>query len=108
MNKTKIWEILVPTISNNKPFRTRHHKEWDSRVRKISGGLTVFKPAKGSWVSPTNQLFVERMIPVRIACTQKQIDKIADITAKHYNQEAIFYYLISDKIVMFYYNLIAN
>lgn len=100
-----LWEILVPTMMFNihgklVPVRTRHHRVWDEKVRKISGGLTILTPAKGQWVSPSGTLFAERMIPVRIMCTEQEIDKISDLTAKHYNQEAIMYFRISDKVVV--------
>lgn len=90
-----LWEIFVPTIRDDKPVRTRSHKEWDARVRKISGGLTILTPAKGQWVSPSGELCEERMIPVRIMCSKAQIEEIADITAEFYKQDAIMYYLIS-------------
>jgi len=94
-----IWEILVPTITpDGRPIRTRQHREWDSRVRRITGGLTVMQPAKGQWESSDNELFIERMIPVRIACTRKQIDTIADLTAAFYKQQAIMVYRISDEV----------
>ena len=94
----ELWEILVPTIMDEKPVRTRYHKNWDDKVRKISGGLTILKPAKGQWVSPSGKLFDERMIPVRIACTEKQIEKIMDITLQHYRQEEVMAYRVSDLI----------
>ena len=81
----RLWEILVPTtMSNGKLVRTRQHREWDTRVRRISHGLTVLQPAKGQWVAPNNELFTERMIPVRIACTRSQIEDIVDLTAVFY------------------------
>lgn len=97
----KFYEILVPTVSNEgKPFRTRYHKVWDEKVRRITGGLTIIQPIKGQWISSEGELFKERMIPVRIACSQEQIDKIADITAEYYNQKAIMYYLISEEVTI--------
>lgn len=102
-NKEKIcfWEILVPTQSNEgKPFRTRFHKVWDKKVRNITGGLTIIHPIKGQWISSEGELFSERMIPVRIACSESQIDLISDITAKYYNQKAILYYLITDRVII--------
>lgn len=97
----QFYEILVPTISNEgKPFRTRYHKVWDAKVREITGGLTVISPIKGQWISQNGELFKERMIPVRIACSREQIDKIADITAKYYDQKAIMYYLISEEVTI--------
>lgn len=94
-----VWEILVPTVTRHgKPIRTRQHREWDNRVRRIAGGLTIMQPVKGQWVSTDNELFTERVIPVRIACTREQISIIADITAAFYGQEAIMYYRISDEV----------
>ena len=92
-----LWEILVPTVRpNGKPFRTRYHRVWDAKVREIATGLTILKPVKGQWVSPKGELFAERMIPVRIACDQPQIERIARMTAEYYDQLAVMYYRISD------------
>ena len=93
-----LWEILVPRRWNNgKPIRTRHHKEWDRRVKAIAGGLTVLTPTiKGEWVS----LDGDSTIPVRIACDREQINQIMDITAKHYKQLAVMAYKISDEVLI--------
>lgn len=94
-----LWEILVPTIRpDGKPYTTRFHRTWDERVRKITGGLTVLQPVKGQWVSQAGGLFMERMIPVRIACTEAQIEQIADLVAKQYEQLAVMWYRVSDKV----------
>lgn len=94
-----LWEILVPTVRPDGPgryFTTRYHRLWDAKVRQISKGLTILTPAKGQWVSPDGELFSERMIPVRICCTEVQIDQIADLVAMHYSQKAVMYYRVSD------------
>jgi hypothetical protein len=97
----ELWEIFVPTIRpDGKPYRTRYHRVWDDKVRKISGGLTIYPPAKGQWVSPTGELFKEKMIPVRIACTEEQISSIMEITLTYYSQEAVLAYRISDKVLL--------
>lgn len=99
----KLYEILVPTVRNGKPVRTRHHKEWDKYVRGLSGGLTILKPAKGIWIEPSSgELFEERMIPVRIACTEKQIKKISEFTRSHYDQIAVMYYELSSNVTVDY------
>lgn len=86
----ELWEILVPTVSNEGvPFRTRYHKLWDKKVYEITNGLTILSPAKGRWVSPSGNLFAERMIPVRIACNREQITRILKTTMEFYNQEAV-------------------
>lgn len=95
-NDKILWEILVPTMMNGKPVRTRYHKVWDEKVRAISNGLTILKPAKGEWVSSTGELFAERMIPVRIACSEADIEVIMDMTIKYYNQEEVLTYKISE------------
>jgi hypothetical protein len=60
-------------------------------------------PAKGSWICPAGNLFTERMIPVRIACTFTQIEAIAELTAKYYKQQAVMYYRISDYVTIKHY-----
>ncbi len=102
METTKcIWEILVPTVSNEgKPFRTRYHRVWDTKVREIAKGLTILTPAKGQWISPKGDLYAERMIPVRILCTRDEIEKIIDMTIIYYNQLAVLAYMISNEYIL--------
>lgn len=97
-----LWEILVPTIhsTTGKPIKLRFHKVWDAKVRAIANGLTILSPVKGQWKSLTGHLFTERMIPVRIACSQEAIEKISDMTAVYYNQLAVMYYRVSDYVVI--------
>ena len=101
--KNFMWEILVPTmhyVSGN-PIKTRFHRIWDAKVRALTGGLTIMPVAKGQWVNPNNVLFTERMIPVRIMCSEEQIKEILPMTKKYYNQEAIMYYRISDCVEIY-------
>lgn len=99
MSNIGLWEILVPTVHNNgKPFRTRYHRVWDARVRKISGGLTILTTAKGQWINPDGKLFIERMIPVRILATPEQMDEIIQMTISYYEQEAVLAYRISQEV----------
>lgn len=92
----KLFEILVPTIYGDtmKPIRTKHHKRWDERVKKLSGGLTVLTPGKGTWVHEGVD-YVERVIPVRIMCDDKTMKKIVAITLQHYRQKAVMYYVLA-------------
>lgn len=98
---SKMFEILVPTIRNDgKPFRTRYHRVWDKKVREISGGLTIFQPVKGQWISNEGQLFTERMIPVRIICDDIQIMEIIKFTMAYYDQLAILAYEVSSNVLL--------
>lgn len=99
-NPIFLWEILVPCTRNGKPVRTKSHREWDRKVRSISNGLTVFKPSLGNWIDKEGNLYVERMIPVRISCTRAQIHEISDFSAKFYCQKAIMFYKISDEVII--------
>ena len=98
-----LYEIFVPTQYGDtlKPIRTRHHKEWDKRIRAISGGLTICSPSRGQWVNPKDKKVVEeKVIPVRIACSEKQMEKIVKITLDHYRQNAVMFFLLSDKVII--------
>lgn len=94
----KLYEILVPTMYGDtvKPIRTKHHKNWDKRVQKLSNGLTILSPGKGIWIH-NGQEFREKVIPVRIFCTEKIMKKIVEITMQHYRQKAVMYYVISNE-----------
>jgi hypothetical protein len=76
---------------------------WDAKVRAITGGLTIMPPARGQWICPEGQLFAERMIPVRIMATAEEMDRIADMTAKFYEQLAVMYYQISTHVTVKHY-----
>jgi hypothetical protein len=97
----QLWEILVPCVRNDgRPIRTRFHRVWDAKVREISGGLTIMKPARGQWVDPhEGQLYEERMIPVRIVATREEIEEIVDMTCVYYEQLAVLCYLIAEEVI---------
>jgi hypothetical protein len=95
--KIKVYRILVPATTNdNNEFSIEHHQVWDKFVRKLVGGVTIMKSAKGQWLNSDGILYMDKMIPCDINCTKKQIKAIADFTKKHYNQEKIAYYKISN------------
>ena len=100
----KLWEILVPTVRNSNdegevsPYRTRYHRVWDQKVKAIAGGLTVLTPVRGTWVSDDDETFHERMIPVRIMCTEAEILEIAHMTKSYYDQLAVMVYMISSDV----------
>lgn len=115
-----LYEILVPTIfgDNGKPISTKHHKEWDKFVQKITGGLTILKPAQGRWVNKGVE-YPERVIPVRIMIEKEEIpevtaenlddlfnetkiEKIIQFTLKHYRQRAVMYYVVSNDVHIVY------
>jgi hypothetical protein len=112
MEHNCMWEILVPTVKPNtdatKFFTTKYHKEWDAKVKAITGGLTIMTPAKGQWLSPHGINFEERMIPVRLIATRVQMETIIDITIEHYSQEAVLCYKISDEVILRHSKSIKN
>lgn len=100
-----LYEVLVPTMygDTEKPIKTRHHREWDKVVRSLSEGLTILKPGKGQWVFQ-NKLYEERIIPVRIFTTEKNIKKIIDFTIIHYRQKCVMYYVLTKECYLIYAN----
>lgn len=109
MSEIKLWEILVPCQRNDgKPYRTRHHRGWDAQVLRITGGLTILKPTTaGYWIDQRYEkevadVYKDRMIPVRIAATNEQMEEIIKRTLVHYDQEAIFCYVISTEVRVTY------
>ncbi len=125
-SEKSMWEILVPTekrVKTRAPgpsdvppgaeyrevreawerrnsYTTRYHRVWDEKVRAITGGLTILTPAKGQWVSPSGELYAERMIPVRIVATRAQIEEIIDHTLEYYDQLAVLCFKISDEVII--------
>ncbi|MCX6757607.1 MAG: pantetheine-phosphate adenylyltransferase [Candidatus Nomurabacteria bacterium] len=94
-----LWEILVPTHFNNHvKVEVEYHKKWDQFVQKITKGLTIENPTRGTWVNKEGITYQERMIPVKLLCTEKQINKIVDFTAEYYQQEAVLFYEVSRKV----------
>lgn len=97
----KMWTILVPTQRNDgRPIRTRFHRVWDAKVRKITGGLTIQTPSKGQWVCPEGKLYDERMIPVMFVATESECDQIMDLTLKYYEQLAVLCWEVSANVKM--------
>jgi hypothetical protein len=96
--RTDMWEILVPASGNNKQeFTYEHHKAWDAYVKNLTGGVTIMKTAKGQWVSQEGELYIDRMIPCRIFCSDDEILQIVRFTMTHYNQKAIAIAKLSDE-----------
>ena len=97
-----LWVILVPRKTNGgKPIRTRHHKVFDQKVLDMTGGLTIVGPSSvnGYWKAVgSGATYEESTIEVRIMCTEEQIIDIAGWAKRHYNQEAIMFYEISNNV----------
>ena len=117
-----LYEILVPTqygFPKTTPIRTRHHKEWDKFVQKITNGLTILSSARGKWTHEGVE-YPEKVIPVRVMCDEpfvpydkseslgagyqdtSQIDKIIHFTMCHYRQQAVMYYVVSKDVKVVY------
>jgi len=98
-----LWQIFVPTQRNNPIgkklfYSTRFHRVWDSKVMEITKGLTICTPTKGQWMAGDGKLFLEKMIPVLIFCTEEEINKICDMSASYYEQKAMFFYKVTDSV----------
>jgi hypothetical protein len=95
----KLWEILIPVCDNSgKRFAARHHATFEEMVRTMAGGLTKCAPVEGQWVDGKT-LYREKMQPVRIATTARNIKKLALLAKAHYRQLAVMYYPLSEGAV---------
>jgi len=102
-SKKILWEILVPRYSNaGREYSIKYHQAWDKQVRSIAGGITILKTARGHWISPKGKVIVEEMIPIRIYCTEEAIEKIIGFTLEYYNQQAVFAYEVSSRVIIKY------
>jgi len=97
-----MWQIFVPVTGiDGYDIQLSHHQKWDRQVRKLAGGLTINKKARGIWQNPmTGKLFEEKMIPVLIGCSFEEMETILEFTLEHYIQEAVMCYKVSDTIVI--------
>jgi len=106
----QLWEILVPTQKNpghghkNPYFTLKHHRIFDAYVHSLSGGITILSPAKGQWISLDGKLYAEKMIPCRIIADEDQMEQISNFVARHYNQLAVFFYLVSNDVRINHYS----
>lgn len=97
-----LYEILVPRYTRNQvSIKMDLHREWDRRVKEMTGGLTILKSGIGYWVCPEpGETVREQMIPVRIFCTEAQIEAIATLTLNFYSQDKVMYYLVAEHVHM--------
>lgn len=92
----RLWAILVPRYrSNGDEIDVSFHREWDRRVSKMIGGLTILPSVTGCWGDTK-----ERSIVVQLACSGEDMKAIAEMTAEWYSQEAVLYWLVSDVAVI--------
>ncbi len=102
IRRLHLYEILVPGYDNDGHYiPVSKHQEWDEKVITIAGGLTLQPPLKGGWKDLDNKTVRERMIPVRIACSARQMDRIAYMTKDFYQQASILAWEVSSVVALY-------
>ncbi len=102
-----LWEILVPVVSNDGlEYDESVHLDWNEKVAKIAGGITIFEKVKGYWENSEGVILIEEIIPVRICCDRKTIDSIVKLTLGYYNQESVMAYKVSSEVILKYRELV--
>ena len=95
----KLWEILIPIADNDGVrFKPEQHREWDNIVRKMSGGLTIFKPATGEWINANGAVMRDKLIPVAFMADDAQARAISAMSKGFYKQEAMMLYVLSETV----------
>lgn len=93
-NTETTFDVILKTCENNFDrgwiFTTKHHRIFYKFILNLSKGYSVLNELEGVWQNEKGTIYQEKMIPVRIACTDEQIKEIAEFAKAHYEQEAIF------------------
>lgn len=96
-----LYELKIPARRpDGTDFCLYTHATFYAHVLGIAGGLTVLPEVHGQWRDLTGCLTIEPMIPVQVACTPAQISQLADYAATHFEQKAIMYHLVSDRVTI--------
>jgi hypothetical protein len=97
-----LWEILVPSYYNNgKKVPLSYHKAWDREVAGLSKGLTVMRPARGSWVPGGHRpVQKEQVIPVRFIADEDTAKVVLSFTRRFYQQQESMMYVVSSHILL--------
>lgn len=83
------------------PIFQSHHDVFDAMLLNLAGGYTALPVADGCWRDPeTGIVYKERMQEVRVLCTGENRAKIIREALTHYQQEAIFWYVVSNYTVI--------
>lgn len=97
--RKKLYEIQIPVAPNlpevficdkNGNFNQEYHDRFLAKVLTVANGYTALPIVEGAWINGSGKTFIEKMIPVRIFCTDENITEIASFAKRHYDQEAIF------------------
>lgn len=93
-NTYTAFDVILKTCENNFDrgwlFTAKHHRIFYKFILNLSKGYSVLSELEGVWQNEKGTIYQEKMIPVRIACTDEQIKEIAEFAKTHYEQEAIF------------------
>jgi len=102
MNDKSLWEIMIPkNIDKHTIFHVSCHREWSNYVENITNGMVFFSSLDRRWISPKETSpYFDNKIPVRIFCNKEQIKKIISFTMKHYDQNHVIAYKLSDSIIL--------
>jgi|SRR5208282_4601917 len=99
----QFWEVYVPVSWNDgNRIDAEYHRQWDSKIRAISGGLSVTRIIKGQW-EVEGELFDEKMIPCRVLASRQEMDQIVALTLEHYHdQHCVMAYRLSSEVILRY------
>ncbi len=96
----QMFEIMRPVHFNDgKLIDAATHRAWEDSVLSLAGGFTVMPEARGAWRDPANgRVYREPMSPVRVACLPNVARCIAEMTKRHYRQEAVLLYPVAENV----------
>jgi len=90
--------MRIPIADNRgRVFSQPHHKAFMDPVIEKSEGSTENSWASGKWIHKGRH-YMDRIMPFEFMATIGEADAIAKIAAKHYRQNRVDYYVISDHV----------
>lgn len=94
--RTPLFEIALPLNTNDGENYNAAHKAWTVQAAKVAGGFTQRPPGLGMW-QDKGTLYVDDMIPYRLACSAEQFAALVDEAFRLFpDQLAIFTARIGD------------
>jgi hypothetical protein len=97
-----LWNILIPCADNSgRKFPLFVRRMWNEQVRRMTDGMSIMQAITGEWRNPENGRIVrEKMIPVSLLMTQREIAELAQFTRTLFKQNCVMYYRVSSEVFM--------
>jgi hypothetical protein len=96
----KLFEITLPTTDNAGASLQTAHMLWQAHVMRIAGGYTEYPMSRGVWHDGPGKIYIDQVVPYRVACTLDQWQEIVREAFKAFpDQLAIFHAHVGTAVI---------